>query len=194
LPVVESDALLVAALRAERMRAPEALLERFGDDIERILYRVLGPDPEIPDLLQDTFIVALTSIEHLRDASALKSWLTGIALRKAKKLIRRRYRWRFIKLVAPSDLPEAESNPAAPEVSEALRATYRILERLPADERIAFALRHIDGMELSSVASAAGVSLATIKRRLSRAHEAFVALARRDESLSDWVEGSKLEA
>jgi RNA polymerase sigma-70 factor (ECF subfamily) len=119
----------------------------------------------------------------LRDASALRSWLGGIAVRKARKLIRRRQRWRFIQFVSPAELPESAAALASPEVSEALRATYAILGRLPADECIAFALRHIEGMDLTAMADVTRVSLATVKRRLTRAHARFIEFARDSDAL-----------
>jgi RNA polymerase sigma-70 factor (ECF subfamily) len=192
LPLPETDGALVAALRAGRSDAREALFDRYSNDVERVLYRILGPDPDIMDLLQDVFVAALTSLDKLRNADALRSWLTGIAVRKARKLIVRRRRWRFISLEPAGGLPEREAHTATAEVSEALRSTYGLLAKLPADERIAFALRHIDGMELSAVATACGVSLATIKRRLSRAQQTFVAQARQLDSLREWLDRGDL--
>jgi RNA polymerase sigma-70 factor (ECF subfamily) len=69
-------------------------------------------------------------------------------------------------------------------------AVYRVLNALPADERIAFALRMLDGMELSAVATACGVSLSTAKRRLSSAQQRFRELARREPSLSGWLQSA----
>jgi RNA polymerase sigma-70 factor (ECF subfamily) len=152
------------------------------------LTRVLGPDPEISDLLQDVFVTALESIERLKEPSALKAWLSRIAVFTARGRIRRRVRWRFLRLVAQGDLPEVEATVVSAEISEALNATYRVLERLKPDERIAFALRFIDSMELTEVASACDVSLATIKRRLSRAQGHFIKLARDEAVLKDWIE------
>ena len=62
------------------------------------------------------------------------------------------------------------------------------------DDRLhgTFALRHVDGMELTAVAAACGVSLATIKRRLSRAQKTFVRLAAENDALSPWLERGEL--
>jgi len=87
------------------------------------------------------------------------------------------------------DAPEIEAPSSPPEAEEALRATYRILSTLPADERIAFALRFIEGMELTEAAAACRVSLATIKRRVARAKSTFEARAERHPSLARWLEG-----
>jgi RNA polymerase sigma-70 factor, ECF subfamily len=192
LPIPETDAALVAALRANRADAGKTLFKRYGKDVERVLFRVLGPDVELADLLHDVFVAALTSIDQVRDPNALRGWLTGIAVRKARKCIVKRRRWRIIQYFSPMDMPESEARVTPTEVSEALRCTYEVLGKLPADERLAFALRHIDGMELTAVAAACGVSLATIKRRLSRAHTTFVALASEHSVLAEWVARGEL--
>jgi RNA polymerase sigma-70 factor (ECF subfamily) len=193
LPLPESDTALVAALQNGREDAREELVVRYADDVERLLYRVLGPDSEIPDLLQEVFVVGLTSLHRLRDPHALRSWLCSIAVRKARKLIAHRRRWRFIRSVPSSELPEREAPTSSAEVSEALRCTYRILDTLPVEERIAFALRHIDGMELTDVAAVMEVSLATIKRRLGRAQQSFTALARNSDALGSWLSARSFE-
>ena len=56
------------------------------------------------------------------------------------------------------------------------------------DQRIPFALRYVQGLELTAVADACGVSLATVKRRLARAEGRFVIMARRHPALKEWVE------
>lgn len=191
LPIAESEASLVAALQAGRAEARKALFDRYAGDLERILFRVLGPDAEAPDILHDVFVAALQSIGTLRDPRALPGWLRGIAVNKARKLIVKRQRWKLIQLFAPSDLPETEALVPSAEISEAMRSTYQVLGAMPADERVAFALRMIDGMELTQVAQACGVSLATIKRRLARAQESFTTLAKSQPALAEWLEGGE---
>lgn len=155
-----------------------------------MLVRVLGPDPEIPDLLQDVMVSALGSIHRLGDPRALRAWLTQIAVFTARVRIRRRTRWRFMRFVAPEELPERGVEPHDALATETLRATYRVLERMGSDERIAFALRFIDGMELTEVAQASRVSLATVKRRLNRAHTQFQELAKSEPALAEWLGGT----
>jgi RNA polymerase sigma-70 factor, ECF subfamily len=187
LPLPDSDAALVAAVRAGRPDAREELVRRCAGDVERILYRVLGPDPDMEDVAHDVFMAAFSSIDQLREPQALRSWLVSIAVRSARKLIARRRRWSFIRSMAPGDLPEPEADAGSADVSDALRATYQILAQLRVDDRIAFALRQVDGMELTAVADATCVSLATAKRRILRARQRFVHLARKHDVLAAWV-------
>jgi RNA polymerase sigma-70 factor (ECF subfamily) len=71
------------------------------------------------------------------------------------------------------------------ETHEAVRATYRVLDTLPDDERMAFSLRFISEMQLTEVAAACRVSLATVKRRLARAEKRFVEAAKDHPALRE---------
>lgn len=193
LPLPDNDASLVAAVRAQRPGATEALFDRHSTHVRRVLVRVLGADPDIQDLIHDVFVVALCSIDRLDEPTAVRAWLTSIAVHTARSLIRKRARRRVIALVLP--LTARRTAPvAAPEVTESLRATYRVLDRLDSDERICFALRFIDGMELTQIAAATGVSLATVKRRLGRAQQHFVEQAQREPGLAEWIEAGRWRA
>ena len=52
-----------------------------------------------------------------------------------------------------------------------------------------FLERGFDAVRVTEVAAACGVSLATTKRRLTRAETRFAELARSEPSLTDWMEG-----
>ena len=173
----ETDAALVAALRSNDLAARGRLFDRYGGLVERILHRILGSDAEVPDVLHDVFIAAFTSLSRLRNDGALGSWLTGIAIHRARKLLRRRQRWRWIESVAPFDLPETAAATPSVEVIQGLTHAFRLIDRLPADERIAFALRYIDGLELTAIAAVTHASLATTKRRIFRAQSRLVELS-----------------
>lgn len=189
LPVHEGDEALVAALLAGHPSARASLFERHAAHVRRVLIRVLGLDQDVPDLLQDVFLTALATIQKLEDPRALRGWLTSIAVHHARGLIRKRSRRRILRFVDPEEL-HGEMGPASGiEQHEAVRALYRILGEMPADERIAFALRFVDGMDLYEVAAACRVSRATVSRRLQRAEERFRIAAKQYEALAQWVEG-----
>jgi RNA polymerase sigma-70 factor (ECF subfamily) len=56
-----------------------------------------------------------------------------------------------------------------------------------AEARMAFVLRHVEGLELTEVAAALDVSLATAKRRLQHADKRLRAAAERDPLLANYV-------
>ena len=187
-PLFTDDAALVDALRERHRSAVAIFYERYAEHVRRVLVRVLGVDGELDDVHHDVFARALASVHQLADPGALRGWITSVAVFTARTHLRARRRRSCLQFFAPEDVPE-RSAAGNPEAVEALRATYAVLDELPADERIAFALRRIDGMELTEVASACGVSLATIKRRLARAEQTFHDKARKHPVLHDFLGG-----
>lgn len=191
-PGAVSDTALVAALRAGRAEAGDQLFERYGDYVERLIVRVLGLDAEVPDLINEVFARAFERIERLEDATALKGWLGSIAIFTARTFLRdRRSRRRFLGFFAPEELPDVPYRPAPVECSMALSRTYQVLSTLAPDERIAFALRFIDGMSLGEVAEVMDLSIGTVKRRLKRGQQRFVSAAQRDPLLKDLIQTSE---
>jgi RNA polymerase sigma-70 factor, ECF subfamily len=180
------DGALVRALREGHPAAKVELFDRYAKQVERILARVLGQDAELADLLHEVFVRSLAAIDTLEDTDALGGWLTGIAVLTARECIRRRVRGRWLRFLAPEDLPDVEDSAPDDDGREALRAMYLVLDRLGPDDRIAFALRYIEGLELRDLAAACGVSLNTVKRRLVRAERRFSALASREPALRTW--------
>jgi len=189
LRVPESDAALSRALQAGEPWAGAALFDRYAVHVRRVLVRVMGPDPEIADLLQDVFVAALASIDRLSDPGALKAWLTRTAIFMARGRIRRRTRWRFLRFMGFDELPEPPAPEVDPEQRQALAAVYRLLAQLPINDRIVFALRVLDGMELAEVARVCGISVATVKRRVLNAERRFMALLPSEPALRDWAVG-----
>ena len=185
----DSDAALVAALREGGAGAGHALFSAYGGYVRRVLMRVLGPDPEIGDLTQDVFVAALESIHKLERPGALRGWLAQIAVFHARHCLRARKQWSILRFFSPEDMPPGRAREVDFEASEALRATYKLLAKLPVDERIVFTLRFVEGMGVSDVAAVCRVSLATTKRRLARAESRFAELARDEPSLSEWIGG-----
>lgn len=179
---------LVRALKAGEPWAPAALFNRHAPDVQRVLVRVLGIDPELQDLIQDVFLAALEGIGRLDDPDRLRSWLVGICVHIARHRIRsRRRRWWMI-LVPHDKLPQPIAEPVDASERETVRATYRVLDQLHPDDRIVLALRLLEGMDVMDVAEAAGVSRATIKRRIARAQARFRFLAAAEPALQEWAE------
>ncbi len=187
-PPLTDNAALVAALVRGDPSAWTELVDRFGPDVQRLVAGALGVDSDLADIVQDVFVRVMERIHQLRDPAALKSWIASVAVFAARGHIRRRRRWRWIRFLAPADIPDVPAPTANPESHALISSTYRLLDTLPDNERMAFSLRFVAEMELTEVAAACGVSLATIKRRLSRAEIHFLEGARKDPSLNERIE------
>ncbi|MEZ4309603.1 MAG: sigma-70 family RNA polymerase sigma factor [Polyangiaceae bacterium] len=179
-----TDEQLVEACKAGERWAAAELLTRFAPLVERLLRRVLGHDRELEDLTQEALATVLTSVHQVRDPAALRGWVAQIAVHTAHRAIRKRRLHRWLLFWAPR--PELE----LPRTSAPARRS-RVCTRCSGSCRpisASLALRFIEEMPLEDVARACGTSLATIKRRLSRAEKRFLALARRDPVLAARIE------
>ncbi|HSN83387.1 MAG TPA: sigma-70 family RNA polymerase sigma factor [Polyangiales bacterium] len=181
--VVDDEALVDSLILGE----PEArawFFDAYGRYVERLLVRVLGPDPEVEDLLHDVFAEALGNVHKLRDPARLKAWLTRMTVFIARGRLRRRRRQSWLSFLPEEELPASASPSTPPEARDLLQRVFAVLQRLHPNQRIAFSLRYIEGMTLPEAAEASGVSLATFKRRLKAADRAFMERAQRaDEAL-----------
>jgi RNA polymerase sigma-70 factor, ECF subfamily len=186
LPFEGDDVALVHGVIAGRADAASALYERHVDGIQRLVFRLMGPDMELEDVVHDVFLRALESLGRLRDPSALRPWLFGIAIRVVRLRIQRRMRQRWLKIMPPEDVPEVASTPDMG-LGEALRDVYQILLQLPLDERIALVLRRVERLPLEEAAANCETSVATFRRRLARAETKFFARAEKRATLATWL-------
>jgi RNA polymerase sigma-70 factor (ECF subfamily) len=185
-----SDQELVEGLRAGEQWATTAIFDRHGADVLHVLAWILGVDRDLPDLLHDVFLRAFESIGTLDRSDRLKPWLLSIGVFTARECIRKRQRARWFQRImrrGPADLPHFAIEAEQREFVAAARAA---LSRLEVDERVAFTLRFVAELELQEAADACGVSLATIKRRISSARSHFATIAQQDPVLAEWMEAA----
>lgn len=180
------DAELVRLVRQAAPQSERELVRRYGPHVTAVISAILGVNSDLPDVVQDAFLIVFRDLSQLRDPTALRGWLTTVAVGRARNAIRSRRRKWWLRFLPPEDVPEV---PFDPETGKATRGVYEALATLPDDERIMLALRFISGCELSEVAEAMDVSLATIKRRLNVARAHFFDAARGDPRLASWLEG-----
>jgi RNA polymerase sigma-70 factor (ECF subfamily) len=182
-----SDHDLARALAADEPWAAAATWNQHSPMVFRFLQRALGPDAEVEDLTQEVFLLVFAKARGLRDPDALRSFVFSIAVRKLKWEMRRRRVRRMFELSALDELPEQATAVLDVEARQALRHFYAILDHLRAEERVAFVLRHLEGMTLGEVAGALGVSLATAKRRLDRASRTVSRYVDQDPTLAGYA-------
>jgi RNA polymerase sigma-70 factor (ECF subfamily) len=181
----ESDAMLVDALRGSDLSAAGRLYDRYALNVRGMVHRMLGPDAELDDVVQDVFVAAITSIGKLRDPSMLKSWLLGIAVGKVRDNLRARWRRRWLTFHPTEELPEHPA-PTTDAQVDVVKEVCNILDRLPPEERIALLLHRLEGLSLEEAAHTCNMTVSTFKRRLSRAESKFITRANYRPALIEW--------
>lgn len=147
----------------------DEVFRRYSPYVARIALRLLGSDGEVDDLVQDVFIEAHRGLASLREPGALGGWLARICVRRATRRLRRR---RWLKLLSLENVTERElpfSAGTSPEERALVQQLYGRLERLSAEERVAWLLRHVEGESLDDMVELCGWSKSTVQRRLRSA-------------------------
>jgi RNA polymerase sigma-70 factor (ECF subfamily) len=166
------DAVLVARACEGDRWAEEALYHRHFDYVMGMVVRLLGHRDEAEDVVQDTFAIALDRLSALRQADSVRAWFAQIAVSQVGRRLRKAKVLSKLGLYPPIhsiDLDSIAVEEVDPEARAELATIGRILANLPANVRIAWMLRYVDGEPLADVAHLCGCSLATVKRRIAAA-------------------------
>lgn len=151
----------------------DELFRQYAPYVAKIGYRLLGRDDAVDDLVQDVFLAAHRGISKLRNREAVKGWLATVAVRQARRRLRKRKVMMALGLGGTHEYLEVASTEATQEDQALVAQVYRILDRLPVDQRIAWSLRYVQGEKLERVAELTKCSLATAKRRIKAAQDAI---------------------
>lgn len=153
----------------------DAVFRRFAPYVARIGARLLGRADEVDDLVQDVFVDALRGLRSLREAGAVRAWLATVAVRHARRRLRRRALWSALGLDRGADVEQLVDETASVEARAQVIAIYRALDGVSADARIAWILSVVEGRALEEVAALGGYSRATAHRRIQTAQAAVEA-------------------
>jgi RNA polymerase sigma-70 factor (ECF subfamily) len=167
---------LIAGDRAEFAR----MVDTYSHPIYRLGLRMLGNSQDAEDVLQNTFLSALTHLRTFEGRSSLSTWLYRIAANEALMLLRRKKPevnledaettgdgaddLKPTQFVDWSALPEEELLSG-----EGKRVLDQAIQRLPESLRIVFLLRDIEGLSIKETAEALNLSETNVKTRLLRA-------------------------
>ena len=174
-PFTENE--LVRLARGRDEAAIRAILQANNRRLFRIARGIVRNDSEAEDVVQETYVRAITHLDGFRGESSLSTWLARIAINEAMGRLRgQRPSREWSEL--PHDKVEAEiiqfPSPASdPEKSMAQREIQQVVEHaideLPEPFRLVFITRVIEEMTIEETAELLGLRPETVKTRLHRA-------------------------
>lgn len=178
-------------MNGDKATFSEELYATVAPVINKLLWTLLGPDPERDDLAHEIFLRILQNAHQLRDRSRLQPWAARLAVNAVKNEFRRRKLRRWFTLDAddervPSYHPDFEGR-------EVLLHTYEVLAKLPPRERVPLTLHLVGQQSIEEIALAANCSTRTVKRRLQAARLRFLRLASSDPLLAARLEQFRIE-
>jgi len=190
------DVVLVDRCLSGESAAARELFRRHRGRVHASLYRVLGGNQDMDDLLQDAFLQVFQSLRGWRAEASLATWIDRVAVRVAYRyLSRRKQRGPTVELIEDESLsPVADVQVGGPAggarhqlARDGVRRLYDVLDGLSPSARLAFTLHEIDGRSMAEVAEIVGATVTATKLRVWRARRAVEAAAAADPVLREFV-------
>lgn len=162
------DDYLVASARLGDAKAFGLLARRWNGRLVAHAWRLLGNQDDAREAVQEAWTEIVRGLSSLHDARAFPAWAYRIVSRRcARQIGHAQARRRLAETIsAQPEMPPPEAE-AATDIDR-LRAAIR---GLPAAQRAAVALFHLDEMSVAEVAVALGVPAGTVKTRLMHARQ-----------------------
>ena len=173
LAVPGEDQMPVAAARAGKPAAWDALFRRYQLPLYVYVYELLRQEQTALDVVQETFINAARHLASLRDDAKFGSWLFGIAHQKCQQ------HWRKPQRTEPLD--DSFNELACEELlpgellirAEQEEEFMTLLNQLTETHRSVLLLHFLEDFSLDEIATVTGVGLGTVKSRLHYAKKSL---------------------
>lgn len=157
----DDHALVERFLRGRSEDAFRALYRAHTPALYALALRLTGGDRgEAEDLVQESWVRALTALRTFRGQSALRSWLCGVLVNVRRG--RMRADWRIIDAPDAEPLADPASNDDAIDLERAVAA-------LPDGARDVYVLHDVHGYTHREIAELLGIVEGTSKSQLNRA-------------------------
>jgi RNA polymerase sigma-70 factor, ECF subfamily len=169
----------IEALRAGDRAEFARLVDAYSAPIYRLGLRMLGNEQDAEDVLQNTFLSALTHLSNFEGRSSVLTWLYRIAVNEALMTMRRgkpevniddNDSSDEIDDLSPSQFVDWGALPEDVLLSvEGRQALDAAIQNLPENLRMVFLLRDIQELSIKDTAEALGLTESNVKVRLLRA-------------------------
>ncbi len=171
------DAAAVAQVLAGDQSAFRSLVERHSRTLFRLAFRITANEQDAEDVVQESFLRAYRKLNSFEMRANFSTWLYRITVNCALDFMRKRRKHQAEQDMEGSDGLDLLSNlPDHTPPPDRLRWSSEIqnklkqaLNKLGGKERLAFVLRHCEGMSIAEVGQILGQRESATKHSIFRA-------------------------
>ncbi len=183
-PAQSDEAAFLARLQAGDAQAFRALFEAHADRLYRLALSLVRDPARAEDVVQETFLAALTHLGKFEGRARLSTWLYRVAYNASLSQLRQRVDDELpdegeasedgLPIPMPRTLVDWDLTPEAVLGNREARAQLEAaIASLPESQRAVFLLRDVEGFSTADTAEALGLSEGAVKVRLHRARLAL---------------------
>jgi RNA polymerase sigma-70 factor (ECF subfamily) len=170
--VVGARATAPAAV-SDRTPSVEELYAAHAELVWRTLFRMGVAEADLPDMLQEVFVVVHRRIASYDREARPTTWLYGICRRVAARYRRKAHRRRERAVDAVPERSTGSATEDALEARDAQRRLDAILDQLDVDKRAILVMFEVEELSCHEIAAALDIPLGTVHSRLHAARKAF---------------------
>jgi RNA polymerase sigma-70 factor (ECF subfamily) len=176
-----NDAALVRAVLEGHQTAFATLVDRHAPVCLRYATRMLGSREDAEDVTQETFVRAHGALARYDGSVAFQTWLMSILINRCRTALSAR-RKRDARITSDNGSVALAAVPAEADDAALRDAIARALERLDAQQREAFLLKHVEQLSYEEMSRMTGVGISALKMRVRRACEHLKTLLEGDRN------------
>jgi len=187
------ESKLIKRIKTGDMDAFSQLVSAYEKKAINYAYRMLNDASDAEDAAQEAFLKVFDKIDTFREKSTFSTWFYTVLNNVCLDILRKRSRTADTVSInqTSSDDDEyelqLEDNSPGPyeqlQKNEAQRLLQEAIAQLSDEHRTIIIMRDINGFEYEEIAKITGVSLGTVKSRLSRARLALRSILKENREL-----------
>ncbi len=163
-------------------RAVAALVDRFGQQVFALCYRMLGHRQDAEDVAQESLVRAVRSLNQWDSTRAFVPWLLTIAGNRCRTFLVQRRRRAMPSADVEAIADERPDVLAIRHLSEEFELALAVLRD---EHRQAFVLFHRQQLSYAEIAEVLAIPLGTVRTWVHRAREELAAVLRRRGVVED---------
>ena len=174
--MTESDTDLIRRAQADDIDAFCLLAQRYARRIHLLAFHYCRNAQDAEDLSQEVWLKAYQAMRSFRFDSSFYTWLRRITINaflnhRRSSFFRRRGQTTAVQLVQIDSEPLDLRSVSEENIYNKLlfESVVEALAELTPSQRLAFLLRHYEGMSYDEIATAMNCSAGTVKKGVSRA-------------------------
>jgi len=166
---------LVERVRDGDLTAFDALYRQTRSEVHAVLYRLVGSNADMEDLVQEAYVQLLKSLRGFRREARFRTFLYRVCANVGLMHLRSRRRRPEDSVADVPDSPagHASDPERAAQVSAAARMMQQALDLMDEKKRVTFVYHDLLDMKPEEIALALDTSANTVRSRLNRARQEF---------------------
>lgn len=149
----------------------ETIHEAHAERVWRNLYRMGVPEADLPDMLQEVFVVVHRRLHTFDQSAQVSTWLYGICRRVASTYRRRAYVRREKVTAEIAETAHQDTPEAAAITLDRRRLLHELLADLDVDRRAVLVMYELEELSCVTIADQLGLPVGTVYSRLHQARD-----------------------